>query len=108
MKNFLKPGGTIDVLLTATVLSGAMILVGAMCVVAEVGGVNTETIACKTEGVFEIPKAAGAIGQGAILYWDDTAKNLTTSSNSGANVKAGYAFRAALTGDTTAFIQLGR
>jgi predicted RecA/RadA family phage recombinase len=48
----------------------------------------------------EVPKATGA-AWGAMdkIYWDDTAKNFTTTSTN--NTYAGYAKRAAASGDDT-------
>ena len=48
----------------------------------------------------DVPKAAGAIAPGDKIYWDDTAKNFTTSSS--ATVLCGYALAAAGAGDATA------
>ena len=33
-------------------------------------------------GVYRIPKAAGAVTVGQALYWDNSAKNITTTSGS--------------------------
>lgn len=55
-------------------------------------------------GVFSLPKASGAITLGAKLYWDATAKNLTTTTTS--NTFVGYAFAAAASGDTTVPLKL--
>lgn len=45
------------------------------------------------------PKAAGAIGVGAAVYWDATAGNVTTTSAS--NTAIGFAIEAMESGDTT-------
>ena len=50
-------------------------------------------------GVFSVPKASGAITQGALLYWDDTAENLTTTASG--NTLVGVAAAAAASGDAT-------
>lgn len=39
-------------------------------------------------GVYRIPKAAGAVTVGQALYWDNSAKNITTTSG---NTPAGWA-----------------
>lgn len=106
MKNFIQPSDTIDAVIGATITSGQAFLVGTMLVVAQVAGVSGDTISAKTDGVYSIPKAVGAISQGAVVYWDDTAKNVTTTSSG--NTKCGYAFNAALSADTTANIMLWR
>ena len=51
------------------------------------------------EGVFSMSKASGAIGQGALVYWDATNSNITTTSSG--NKRAGKAAAAAASGDTT-------
>lgn len=59
----------------------------------------------KVEGTYACPKAPGqAWAQGANLYWDDTAKNFTTTV--GSNTLAGKAESAALSADTTGAIRL--
>lgn len=109
MKNFVQDGKIINVTLAADLASGAALVVGAMVGVAVAGGKNGDTnVAVQLFGVFTLNKAAGAVSQGAILYWDDTAKNVTTNSNSGANLKIGYAWAAALTGDATIPVTLSR
>lgn len=108
MKNYVQPGKTIDVVLAAAITSGAAILVGALVGVATTTGGIGDTVAVSLEGVYNLPKAVGAISQGAILYWDDTAKNVTTNAASGANTKIGHAFLAALSGDATVDVKLSR
>lgn len=50
------------------------------------------------------PKATGAWTEGVKIYWDDTAKNFTTTV--GTNVVAGGAIAAAASGDTTGVVKL--
>jgi len=57
------------------------------------------------EGVFKVAKATSqAWTQGAIIYWDDTAKNFTTTSSG--NTAAGYVFEPAGSSDTTGIVKL--
>lgn len=59
----------------------------------------------KLEGTYACPKATGqAWAQGALLYWDNTAKNFTTTVST--NTLAGHAESAALSADTTGAIRL--
>lgn len=51
------------------------------------------------EGAFIVPKASGAIGQGAVVYWDATAGNITTTATG--NKRAGKAAEAAGSSDAT-------
>lgn len=108
MKNFIQDGKTITVTLAAAILSGAAMLIGALVGVACTDGAIGDKVAFNLEGVYTLPKAVGAVSQGAILYWDDTAKVVTTSSASGANFKIGHAFAAALSGDATLPVKLSR
>lgn len=108
MKNFVQDGKVIDVTLAAAILSGAAILIGNMVGVAVSSGAIGDTVAVDLFGVFTLSKAAGAVSQGQILYWDDTAKVVTTSSNTGANYKIGHAFAAALSGDASLPVMLSR
>jgi predicted RecA/RadA family phage recombinase len=108
MKNFVQNGKTIEVTLAAAILSGAAMLIGALVGVAVTSGGIGDVVAFELEGVFTLPKAVGAVSQGAILYWDDTAKNVTTSAASGANTKIGHAWASALSGDATIDVKLSR
>lgn len=56
------------------------------------------------EGVYTLPKATGAITLGAKLYWDNTAKNVTTTASG--NTFCGYAWTAQASGDTTVQVKL--
>ncbi len=56
-------------------------------------------------GVFDLPKATGAAWtQGVRIYWDDTAKNCTTTPST--NKLIGVAMAAALSGDTIGRVRL--
>lgn len=106
MKNFVQNGKTIEVVLAAVITSGSALLIGALVGVAVTSGGIGDTVAVDLEGVFTLPKAVGAVSQGAILYWDDTAKNVTTTS--AGNTKIGYAWAAALSGDASIDVKLSR
>lgn len=106
MKNFRKKGNVIDYLNSTgtTIASGDFVVIGIVGGFAQTNIANGDTGAVLLEGVFEVPKAAGAITQGAKLYWDATAKNWTTTAAS--NVSYCFAFNAALSGDATVYINL--
>lgn len=108
MKNFIQDGKVINVVLAAIIASGGVLQVGQLVGVAVTSGAIGDTVAIQLFGVFTINKAAGALSQGALLYWDDTAKNVTTSSASGANAKIGYAWASAQSGDATVQVTLSR
>ncbi len=101
MKNFIQPGEVLDFTAAADLVSGQAVMVGTKLVVA-LGDYKTGVAAeGATEGVFDIPKVAGAVTLGQALYWDVVALKLTTTTNSGANPYVGWAFLAAASGDAT-------
>lgn len=83
----------------------AAVAAGDVVVLADLIGVATNPIAANKfgsvciDGVFTMPKATGAISQGAIVYWDATNGNITTTAT--ANKRAGKAYGAAGSSDTT-------
>ena len=104
MKNWVQPGITVTVIAPVAVNSGDGLLVGALFGVATATaaiGTNVEMI---TVGVVDLPKAAVAITQGAKLYWDNTAKTLTTTATG--NTMVGCAIVAAAVGDSTVRMRL--
>jgi predicted RecA/RadA family phage recombinase len=101
MKNFIKRGHVLNYTngTGAAILAGMVIIIGALVGIpvtdigaGEVGAVNLK-------GVYEVPKAAGAITIGAKLYWDATNKNITTTATN--NTYAGIAYLGAAAGETT-------
>lgn len=104
MKNYIQMGHTVTLVAPADVSSGGGVLVGKLFGVANtdaLSGADVEVTLC---GVFELPKASGAITAGALVYWDNTAKNVTTTSTS--NTLIGAAVVAAASGDATARVRL--
>lgn len=99
MKNYICSGKTITWTngTGAAVAAGDPVLVGnrigIACVDIGIDGVGEVDF----EGVYLVAKAAGSYVQGAALYWDDSAKNFTTTAT--AHAFAGHAHKAA-TGDT--------
>lgn len=68
---------------------------------------TTGTGAVMVEGVHKVVKAASqAWTQGALVYWDDTAKNFTTTSSG--NTLAGYIFEPALSADVIGYVKLNQ
>lgn len=104
MTNYVQEGKTLDFVAPYDRSSGQGALVGSMFGVACVDVLSGATASFATEGVFDITKASGAVTQGAKMYWDNTAKNATTTSTS--NTFIGYATQAQLTGDVTCRIKL--
>lgn len=104
MQNYIQEGDVIEVTVAADIESGAGIKLGSLIGVTLGKALNGETARVKLNGVFELPKATGALTVGALVYWDDTAKNVTTTSSG--NTLMGKAFAAAASGDTTGIVRL--
>ncbi len=104
MKNFVFSGKTIDVTLAAAVVSGAAMLIGTLLGVAVTSGGIGDVVVFNTEGVYDLPKAAGAITIGVNVYWDDTAKNITTTSSG--NTLVGKCWVGAAGGDATVSVKI--
>ncbi len=108
MKNFVQPGDAIDfVAPTGGVVGGAGFLLGVQFGVVRHTAAQTVQSILDLEGVFTLPKAATITpAPGAALYWDDTAKNVTTTV--GSNVKIGIhaGLIASLAADATVPVRL--
>lgn len=100
MRNFVQPGDQLSVAAPYAVATGGGLLVGSLFGVAKGPAANGATVVIMTEGVFDLPKATGAVTQGAKLYWDNTNKVVTTTATS--NTLIGVATQAAASGDATA------
>lgn len=104
MKNFRSNGESFTATLTAPVASGGVVVMTSVVGVAYSAGIIGQNIAVATEGVFVLPKAAGALTQGQKVYYDATAGNITATV--GANVVAGFVFEAAAAGATEVSVKL--
>jgi len=94
MKNYVQKGENITIIAGAIIPSGQGVLAGLIFGVAAGAATSGETVDLVTVGVFEMPKvAANVFAVGAAVFWDDTAK-LMTSTASG-NTKIGVAVVAA-------------
>lgn len=100
MRNFVQEGLTLPFTAPYDVASGGGVLVGSLFLVALQAVLSGGTGDGKPRGVFDLPKATGqAWTQGVKVYWDNTAKNLTTTSS--ANTLVGVAGQAQASGDTS-------
>ena len=82
MKNYISRGDMVTVTAPYAVASGAGALVGTIFGIAANTAANGEDVELKTLGVFDLAKvSAQAWTQGAAVYWDNTAKNCTTTSS---------------------------
>lgn len=97
---YVQPGNAIDYTPTADVAAGDVVVLGTIVGVASYDIAANTLGALNVTGVFDMPKASGAITAGAAVYWDASNKNITTTANS--NTKAGVAVAGAATGDVVA------
>ena len=90
---------------TGGVVSGTAYLIGSLVVVALVTAAETVMFSALVKGVVTHAKvSAQAWTEGVKLYWDDTAKNFTTTS--GGNTLCGVAAAAAANPSATGKIRL--
>lgn len=101
-----KSGDNITLLApSGGVVSGTPILVAGLFGVPEVTAAQGAEFALVTKGVFEITKVTSDdVAQGAVLYWDNTAKKLTLTATS--NYRVGTATVAAGTSATKVYCRL--
>src|SRR4051812_15223414 len=107
MNNYVQPGKRLDSIVAPYQRNAGQ----AAKIGTSLFGVFVDTTASgasgviDTEGVFDITKATTvAFVQGGDVYWDDSAKNLTTNSTS--NLLVGVVVAAAATTDTTVRVKL--
>ncbi|TCR07260.1 DUF2190 family protein [Neorhizobium sp. JUb45] len=82
MKNYIQPGNTVTVTAPYDVVSGGGVLVGTIFGVAATSAKAGETVEIKLNGVYELGKtSAQAWTFGALAYWDDTNKAVTTTAS---------------------------
>ncbi|MEI9403379.1 DUF2190 family protein [Mesorhizobium argentiipisi] len=109
MKNYVQAGNVITATAPAGgVSSGDGILYDSLFGVASTDAAEGEDFELATVGVFDLPKATGAVTFGQAIYWDDDAKVVTTddSSTEGDNQPIGSAVAEAGSGAATARVRL--
>lgn len=90
---YAQEGKVINVTLEADVTVGDVVVFGDIVGVANVSGLIGELIGLSIYGVWEMTaKTEDVVTVGAKLYWDDTAKELTTTETD--NTLAGLAVTA--------------
>jgi predicted RecA/RadA family phage recombinase len=104
MKNFISRGDHVTVTAAADIASGDFVLAGKFYGVAVIAGLTGSKVPLDRNGVYEMPKAAGAWSQGDALYWDSAAKNFTKTA--AGNAEVGIAFADALAGDATGKVDI--
>ncbi|GGX53027.1 DUF2190 family protein [Undibacterium squillarum] len=99
MQNKIVVGGVLQIVAPADVSGGDLVIVNALIGVAVHSAKAGEQLSLDREGVFRLPKAAGAAALGQRLYFDAAAKKLTTDSAAG--IFVGVAAADAAAGDVT-------
>lgn len=101
MKNFVRRGHVLNYTNAsgATIASGTIVIVGSLAGVAVADIADEAAGELNLKGVYALPKATGAVTQGAKLYYDSTNKVLTTTASG--NTLCAFAADAALSGDAT-------
>ena len=106
-KNYVQEGDVIDYANASgsTITSGTPVLIGARLGVALADIANGATGSVQVEGVFTVTKlGTDTVAAGALLYWDNTNKRLTTTASG--NTLAGFAVAVAGSGVTTVNIKI--
>ena len=105
MKNYVEKGDTLTLTAPATLTSGSGALVGAIFAVASDDAASGATFEGVTTGVFDLAAATSQSWTvGAAIYWDNAAKNCTTTSSG--NTKIGVAVAAKGASDTVGRVRL--
>ncbi len=105
MKNYIQKGENLTLAAPYGVTSGGGVKTGLIFGVAAGDALSGADVDLVTEGVFDLPKVSTDVfAVGAAVYWDDTAK-LMTSTTSG-NTKIGVAVLAAANPSGTVKVRL--
>src|SRR3974390_2875721 len=104
MKNFVQEGDVLTVTAAAAVSGGDVVIIGDLAGIACTDAAIDESVEVNMEGVYTLPKAAGAVTQGAKLYWDSENKVVTTTA--GSNAALGHAAYAADAAGPTVQVRL--
>ena len=104
MKNFVHQGLSLTLTAPYAVLSGGGLLVGKIFAVACQDADISTSVEARAQGVFDLDKDASVFAQGADVYWDNSAKVVTSTPAS--NPVIGQAEVAAVTGDSTVRVRL--
>lgn len=99
MASYVQGDCLLDYTPSAAVSAGDVVILNDLVTVAPRAIAANALGAVSVEGVWTMPKATGAIGHGALVYWDATAGNITTTATN--NKRAGKAAKAAASGDAT-------
>jgi predicted RecA/RadA family phage recombinase len=103
MKNFYKDGNTLPLVMTADVVSGQLVSIGAFVGVAACSATAGTSVETALVGVFSLPKvAADVIVQGQAVKFVPATGVISAAGT----LAAGVAAAAALAGSTTVYVRL--
>lgn len=104
--NYWQRGETIDFLndTNAKIEANTVVLLGKRIGIAGTDIPEKEVGTLHITGVYKFPKATGAVTAGALVYWDKSANNITTTE--GSNTLAGFAVEAAGADDATVTVKI--
>lgn len=106
MKNCIFPEGeVITITASGTISSGDPVLMTDIVGIAQNDAVSGDLVTVALEGVYEVTKLSTdtpAVGQA--LYWDAGNSRFTTTAST--HKKAGYAWKAEISGATTVLLRL--
>lgn len=107
MKNFKQQGDNLTLPAPYDVASGGGALIGSVFGIASVTALSGVAVAFVRVGVFTLPKPGSqAWAVGAKLYWDNTAKNVTTTSSGNTLIGAAAAAVGSGAGETSGDVLL--
>lgn len=106
MKNAIQPGESVEYTApTGGVVSGTAYLIGAILVIAEATAAEAAKFSGLTVGLVSYAKvSAQAWTEGAKIYWDNSAKNMTTTASG--NTLVGVAAAVAANPSATGLVRL--
>lgn len=104
MRNYIQRGDTLTFTSADAVAAGQGVTMGALFGIAAVDAAPGDAFEASIVGVFELPKAAGAIEAGAKVYWKSDTSTVTTTATG--NKLIGATTIAAADGATTTEVRL--
>lgn len=104
MKNLKESGDRFEIDLVADTAPGEVVIAGELAGIAVNGGKAGDRDVCVRRGVFELPKATGALSIGDKAYWKADEKVVTKTATG--NTLIGSVFAAAEAADALALVVL--
>ena len=105
-KNVVNSGHILTLTASRTVTSGQGMLRGNTFGVAMLDVTTGTTGQFALTGTHTLPKASGAINEGVLLYWDNTAFNVTTTAGSNTKIGVCASVGGVVSGATTVDVRL--